>query len=148
MGLSQAETSRRLMMTEATVSRAMSALRQRGTILPVEYTRGPAPKLKETHFEWLRARVQASPFLSTYELTPLFREASPEVPVHRSTILRALHRLGLSATKKTGLASARFTDGLRAARPRFLLESTANNQRERRSLYRRDRLSSRDGATA
>jgi len=36
---------------------------------------------------------------------PLFNEAFPEVAVHRSTILRALHRLGLSAKK--GRASRR-----------------------------------------
>ncbi len=99
-GLSQAETSRRLMVTEATVSRTMRALRERGTVSPVAFVHGPAPKLNQTHLEWLQARVQASPFLSTYELTPLFCEAFPEVPVHRSTILRGLHRLGLSVKKR------------------------------------------------
>jgi len=35
-GYTQAETARRLMLTEATVSRTMRALRERGTITPVE----------------------------------------------------------------------------------------------------------------
>jgi len=98
-GYTQADTARRLMVTEATVSRTMRAFRERGTVEPVEYKRGPAPKLDEKHLEWLRATVEESPFLSTYELTPLFREAFPEIPLHRSTILRALHRLGLSSKK-------------------------------------------------
>lgn len=99
-GFSQAQTARRLMVTEATVSRTMRTLRERGTVEPVDYTRGPAPRLAEKHLEWLRARVEESPFLSTYELTPMFNEAFPEVAVHRSTVLRALHRLGLSVRKK------------------------------------------------
>ncbi len=104
-GLSQAETARRLMVSAATVSRTMKAYRERGTVERVKFKPGPAPKLKEEHLEWLRALVKKSPFLSTYELTPLFNEAFPEVAVHRSTILRALHRLGLSAKK--GRASRR-----------------------------------------
>jgi len=99
-GLTQAETSRRLMVTEATVSRTMQAFRERGTVAPVEFTPGPAPKLQEEHLEWLRDQVEQSPFLSTYELTPMFNEAFPEVSVHRSTILRALHRLSLSVKKR------------------------------------------------
>ncbi len=70
-GLSQAETARRLMVSAATVSRTMKAYRERGTVERVKFKPGPAPKLKEKHLEWLRARVKESPFLSTYELTPL-----------------------------------------------------------------------------
>ncbi len=75
--------------------------------------------LQAKHLEWLREQVAASPFLSTYELTPMFNEAFPEVAVHRSTILQALHRLGLSPKKKTSLAPQRFTVGLRTARRFF-----------------------------
>ncbi len=99
-GCTQAETARRLMITEATVSRTMKAFRERGTVAPVEFTPGPPPMLQAKHLEWLREQVAASPFLSTYELTPMFNEAFPEVAVHRSTILRALHRLGLSPKKR------------------------------------------------
>lgn len=99
-GYTQAETARRLMVTEATVSRTMRALRERGTVEPVQFTPGPAPKLEDEHIEWLKARVEEEPFLSTYELTPMFNEAFPEISVHRSTILRALHRLGLSVKKR------------------------------------------------
>jgi len=99
-GFTQAETARRLMITEATVSRTMRALRERGTVAPVEFTPGPAPKLQDEHLEWLKTRVEEEPHLSTYELTPMFNEAFPELGVHRSTILRALHRLGFSVKKR------------------------------------------------
>ena len=98
-GSSQAEACRRLLVSKSTVSRTIQAYQERGSVAPVEYKRGPAPKLSEEHLEWLRAKVEESPFLSTYELTTLFREAFPEVALHRSTILRALHRLGLSSKK-------------------------------------------------
>lgn len=99
-GLSQADTARRFAVSESTVSRLVQALRERGTVAAVEFVRGPKPRLMEEHFEWLRARTAESPFLSTYELTRLFNEDFPEVAVHRSTILRALHQLGLSFKKK------------------------------------------------
>ncbi|MAQ18577.1 MAG: hypothetical protein CMN30_27740 [Sandaracinus sp.] len=99
-GFSQADTARRFMTTEATVSRTMKTYRERGTVAPKEFTPGPAPKLEPAHLEWLRAKMEESPFLSTYELTPLFNEAFPEVAVHRSTVLRALHRMGFSVKKR------------------------------------------------
>jgi transposase len=99
-GLSQAETAQRLSVAESTVSRTMRAYRERGTVAPLEYVHGPSPKLGDEHLEWLRTRVAESPFLSTYELTPLFNEAFPEVAVHRSSILRALHGLGMSVKKR------------------------------------------------
>ena len=99
--LSQADTARRFAVSEATVSRTMLAFRERGSVAPLEYVRGPSPKLADERLDWLRKRVAESPFLSTYELTPLLVAAFPAVPVHRSTILRGLHRLGLSLKKRT-----------------------------------------------
>lgn len=120
-GLSQSSTARRFAVSESTVSRLMAMIRERGSVEVPDFVPGPKPRLKEKHFEWLRQRLQESPFLSTYELTPLFNEAFPEVAVHRSTILRTLHNLGLSVKKKTALAAARFTEELRAARNAFFL---------------------------
>ena len=99
-GVSQADTARRLMTTEATVSRTMKAYRERRTVAPKKFVPGPAPKLEPKHLDWLRARVEESPFLSTYELTPLFNEAVPNCTVHRSTVLRALHKMGFSVKKR------------------------------------------------
>jgi len=100
-GLTQAATARRFAVAESTVSRTMRAYRERGTVAPVEFVTGRKPKLRDEHLAWLRARLEESPFLSTYELTPLFNEAfSRDVRVHRSTILRAVHRLGLSLKKR------------------------------------------------
>ena len=98
--VSQAATARRLMVSESTVSRTIIDYRERGTVAPRAYRRGPKPSLEDEHFEWIRARMEESPFLSTYELAPLFREAFPALQVHRSTILRALHRIGLSVKKR------------------------------------------------
>jgi len=99
-GLNQAATARRFAVAESRGSRTMRAYRERGTVAPLEFVHGRSPKLGDEHVAWLRARLKESPFLSTYELTPLFNEAFPDVPVHRSTILRGLHRLGLSLRKR------------------------------------------------
>lgn len=99
-GLSRAETSRRFAVSKSTVTRLMQAMARRGSVASVAFVRGPKPKLEDAHLEWLRARVEAEPFLSTYALTPLFNAAFPELGVHRSTILRALHDLGLSVKKR------------------------------------------------
>lgn len=98
--LTRAETSRRLSVSESTVSRTILDYQKRGTVAPRDYQHGPKLLLGDEHLEWLRVRMEASPFLSTYELAPLFREAFPKLQVHRSTILRALHRLGLSVKKR------------------------------------------------
>jgi hypothetical protein len=58
-------------------------------------------------------RLKESPFLSTYDLTPLVNEAFPEVAVHRSKILPTLHSLGLPV--ESAIAAARFTEEQRAA---------------------------------
>jgi len=95
-GLKQAATARRFAVAESTVSRTMRAYRERGTVAPLEFVHGRSPKLGDPHLAWLRARLHESPFLSTFELASLFNEAFPEVAVHRSTILRAVHPLALS----------------------------------------------------
>ncbi len=98
--LTQAATSRRLSVSESTVSRTIIDYLKRGTVAPRKYRRGRKPSLTEEHFAWIRARMEESPFMSTYELAPLFRAAFPALQVHRSTILRALHHLGLSSKKR------------------------------------------------
>jgi transposase len=99
-GLSQADTARRFAVSESTVSRLIRAFAERGTLEKGDEPNGRKPKLGDEHFDWLRARIKESPFLSTYELTPEFNEVFPDVQVHRSTILRALHRIGLSVKKR------------------------------------------------
>ena len=135
-GLSQAETARRFAVSESTVSRLMRALRERGTVARVEFVPGPKPRLSEEHFDWLRARLKESPFLSTCELTPLFKEAFPEVAVHRSTILRALRQLGFS-----------FNEGAEGRSERVLLERPAHGRCQGCDLPRRSGMSSGHGAT-
>ena len=98
--LSQAETARRFAVSESTVSRLVQAYRERGSVATAEFVSGPKSRFEDVHLDWLRRRVKESPFLSTYELTPQFNEAFPEVAVHRSSILRTLHSLGLSVKKR------------------------------------------------
>ena len=69
-GVSQADRARRLITTGATVSRTMKAYRERGTVAPKDLVPGPAPKVEPEHLDWLRARVEESPFLSSYYLSP------------------------------------------------------------------------------
>lgn len=98
--LSQAETARRFAVSESTVSRLVQAYRERGSVATLEFVPGRKSRFEDVHLDWLRSRVKESPFMSTYELTPLFNEAFPEVAVHRSSILRTLHNLGLSVKKR------------------------------------------------
>lgn len=98
--LSRAETARRLSVAKSTVTRVLRVWEERGSVETLEHVAGRKRKLDEMHLNWLRERVQQSPFASTYELTGLFNEAFPELAVHRSTILRSLHDLRMSRKKR------------------------------------------------
>lgn len=98
--LSRAETARRFAVSKSTVTRVLRVWKERGSVATLEHVPGRKPKLDDTHLAWLRKRVEESPFLSTYELTPMFNEAFPKLGVHRSTILRKLHEFGMSLKKR------------------------------------------------
>ena len=61
---------------------------------------GAKPKLTDEHLAWLKRQVQANPYLTSHELCGLYNRAHPRNRVHRSTILRAMHKLGLTHKKR------------------------------------------------
>ena len=91
--------------------------------------------------------MKESPFLSTYELTPLFREAFPALQVHRSTILRALHHIGLSVKKdlRRGGPVHRSVESVEAS---VLLAHPTHHRCEGCDLHRRNRVPSGHGPAA
>ena len=61
---------------------------------------GGKPKLSDTENTWLQAELEADPFLTSYELCARFNKAFRCNQVHRSTILRAIHKFGFTYKKK------------------------------------------------
>lgn len=61
---------------------------------------GSAPKLNEMHLAWLKTELEADPTLSSYALTERFNKRYRRNQVHRSTILRAIHALGMTQKKR------------------------------------------------
>lgn len=61
---------------------------------------GGQEKLGKAEFEWLLAEIKQSPFTTSYELTSKYNRRFRANQVHRSTILRAMHKLGFTHKKK------------------------------------------------
>ena len=69
------------------------------TLTPRTPTGGPR-KLGQRELMWLRQAVEASPFTTSYELTSKYNQMFRSNRVHRSTILRAIHKLGFTHKKR------------------------------------------------
>lgn len=61
---------------------------------------GGREKLSEAEYKWLFAEIQQSPFTTSYELTSKYNQKFRANQVHRSTILRAMHKLGFTHKKR------------------------------------------------
>lgn len=61
---------------------------------------GRQPLLDERHLERIRAELERDPYITSYELARRFNRVFSKNKVHRSTILRAMHRLGFSFKKR------------------------------------------------
>jgi transposase len=61
---------------------------------------GGQEKLGEAEFKWLLAEIKQSPFTTSYELTSKYNRKFRANQVHRSTILRAMHKLGFTHKKR------------------------------------------------
>jgi len=61
---------------------------------------GAKPKLADQDLAWLKRQVEENPYVTSYELCGLYNRAHPRNRVHRSTILRAMHKLGLTHKKR------------------------------------------------
>ena len=61
---------------------------------------GAKSKLGQEDLTWLKAQLEANPYLTSYELSSSYNRAHRRNRVHRSTILRAIHKLGLTHKKR------------------------------------------------
>ena len=77
----------------STVQRLGSRHRHGESLEPGRSTGAPR-KLGPSALRWLQRWLRQSPYTSSYELTKTFNQAHRHGPVHRSTILRAMHDLG------------------------------------------------------
>lgn len=96
--LTKAEVAELFNVGEATVTRLL-ARNRRGSLEP-DRAPGGRPKLGPMHDEWLRTELEADPYLSSYELAERFNRRFSAERVHRSSILRAMHRLGFTHKKR------------------------------------------------
>lgn len=76
------------------------ALWESGQDLHHRVASGARPKLQARHLKWLRQHLEKYAASSSYEVTGAYNKRFPKTKVHRSTILRAMHRLGFSVKKK------------------------------------------------
>ena len=89
----------------ATVERISRRLREGSGLQPRKST-GRPPALGDEHYEHIRRELEKDPFMSSYDLARRFKRFFPSNPVHRSTILRAMHDLGYSFKKKDSVRSS------------------------------------------
>ncbi|NVB39568.1 helix-turn-helix domain-containing protein [Pseudenhygromyxa sp. WMMC2535] len=97
---SQPLIAERFSVSVTTVERISRKLRQGESLVP-KSPPGRTPKLKERHLLWIRGEMEKDPYLGSYHLSARFNRRFPKNRVHRSTILRALHQLGLSFKKNS-----------------------------------------------
>lgn len=84
----------------ASVVRIARRVRQNETLQPRPRSGGVC-KLTDKHHQWLNKQIEQQPFVSSYELSDAYNQRFPDNKVHRSTILRAIHQLGLSYKKNS-----------------------------------------------
>lgn len=98
-GMPQIEIAEVFQVAVRTVSRYVAKYEQNASLEP-GYAPGATPKLTPDHEAWLRAELEADPFTSSYDLAARFNRRFRASAVHRSTILRAMHRLGFTHKKR------------------------------------------------
>lgn len=75
-------------------------LAKAGRSLIAETPPGGQKKLGASEHKWLLTEIQRSPFTTSYELTAKYNQKFRKNQVHRSTILRAMHKLGFTHKKR------------------------------------------------
>ena len=76
------------------------AKHRQGRSLEPSVPPGAEPKLGVQEYDWLRAEIKSNPYRTSYELTAKFNREFRSNRVHRSTILRAMHKLGYTYKKR------------------------------------------------
>lgn len=97
-GMAFAEIARVFRVGRTTVRRYV-AMAAEGQSLEPRLPPGARPKLGPSAMEWLKKNIEANPFVTSYELSALFNRTHRRQRVHRSTILRAMHKLGFTFKK-------------------------------------------------
>ena len=98
----------RFAVSVTTVERISRKLRERQSLEPRKPP-GRTPVLENNHLSRIRAEIVRDPYISSYKLTCRFNKRFPKQRVHRSTILRAMHKLGYSFKKNTVRSATRST---------------------------------------
>lgn len=68
---------------------------------------GVSQKLGDKEYEWLRQELADDPYTTSYELANRYNRKFRSNQVHRSTILRAIGKLGFSYKKNSNRAPTR-----------------------------------------
>ena len=79
----------------------MSRRVREGKPLEADKPPGPGKKLGDVHLDWIQGELERDPFITSYDLRTRFCRRFPRLPVHRSTILRAMHELGFTFKKNS-----------------------------------------------
>ena len=98
-GMSAAEISRVFQVGYTSVRRYL-AKHELGASLAPQFPPGKTPKLGPRELAWVKAELSANPYLTSYELSTRYNRAHRSNGVHRSTILRAMHKLGFTHKKR------------------------------------------------
>ena len=97
--MSPAEISRVFQVGYTSVRRYLKAHAE-GSSLEPRRPPGKAPKLGLDELAWIEAEMASDPYLTSYELSARHHRSFRSNKVHRSTILRAMHKVGLTHKKR------------------------------------------------
>ena len=98
-GMSVAEISR-VFQVGYTSARRYIAVHLSGASLEPRLPPGAEPKLGPADLAWVKNELAADPYLTSYELSARYNRVYRSNRVHRSTILRAMHKVGFTHKKR------------------------------------------------
>lgn len=96
------EIAERFSVGRASVVRLKQLRKQTGSVAPKEYVPGPDPKISGEGIEVLKTLVREGPDQTEDEMAEAFCERTG-LRVSRSSLNRALHRLGITHKKRQSL---------------------------------------------
>ena len=99
LGLRPAEIAETFAVSSASVRRLIAKAENDESLEPGVGSGRPA-KLGKKELDWVRRKLEADPYLTSYELSAHYNREFRSNRVHRSTILRAMHALGYTFKKR------------------------------------------------